>query len=104
LAAFKIAASTLLRIPAAPLFAAVYGVTVYALWIGIDFGTHWDERLQYDLVVLSYQSELLLPRTYNYPSMIYWLSLASVADRLLEIFYYASSTEIHVRLRPWIPF
>jgi hypothetical protein len=104
LAAFKIAASTLLRIPAAPLFAAVYGVTVYALWIGIDFGTHWDERLQYDLVVLSYQSELLLPRTYNYPSMIYWLSLSSVADRLLEIFYYASSTEIHVRLRPWIPF
>ena len=41
--AFKIAVSKLLHFPAL-LFAAAYGVTVYALWAGVDFGTHCDEK------------------------------------------------------------
>jgi hypothetical protein len=68
------------------LFAVVYGIAVYALWIGIDFGTYWDDSLQYDVVINSYQNVLLLPRVYNYPSMIYWIDLISVADKLVATF------------------
>jgi Dolichyl-phosphate-mannose-protein mannosyltransferase len=72
--------------PATLLFTAAYGVAVYALWIGIDFGKHWDETIHYNAVIQAYRSEVLLPRWYHYPSMIFWLSLSSVADKLLPIF------------------
>src|SRR5262249_38195592 len=68
------------------LFSALYGLTVYALWVGIDFGTHWDEVIQYSLVVQSYQYELFLPHFYDYPAMIYWFDLASVADKLFAAY------------------
>ena len=85
---FRIVVSRLLLHYPALLFAAAYGITVYALWVGVDFGDHWDEPLQYDLVVKSYQYQLLLPHTYHYPSMIYWLDLVSVSDRLFAIFFH----------------
>ena len=69
------------------LFAAGCGIVIYALWIGIDFGTHWDEVIQYNLVKQSYQYELVLPHFYEYPSMIYWFDLASVSDKLLALFF-----------------
>jgi Dolichyl-phosphate-mannose-protein mannosyltransferase len=86
LTALKIAVSRwLLHVPAL-LFAAAYGITVYALWVGVDFGTHWDEVAHYNLVVQSYQYQLFLPHVYMYPSMTYWLDLASVSDKLFTIF------------------
>ena len=94
LTASKIAVSTWLwRVPVL-LFAAAYGIAVYALWIGIDFGTHWDEVIQYNLVVQSYQFQLFLPHFYDYPAALYWLDLASVADKLLVIFYSLSDRAI----------
>ena len=69
------------------MFIAVYGVAIYALWIGIDFGTHWDEKVHYNALQLAYRSKIFLPRWYNYPSMIFWISCASVADKLLTILY-----------------
>jgi hypothetical protein len=84
------------------LFIAVYGVAIYALWIGIDFGKHWDEPIHYKIVLASYHSGLLLPDIgnglgfYRYPSMIYWLGLSSVADRLAAI--------VHAGVRPDVPF
>jgi 4-amino-4-deoxy-L-arabinose transferase-like glycosyltransferase len=79
------------------LFVAAGGLTLYALWVGVDFGSHFDERVQYDLVIRSYQNRLLLPRWYGYPSMIYWLDLASVADKISAIFWAGG-------IKPQIPF
>ena len=87
LTAFKIAVSRWSWQVPALLFAAGYGIAVYALWIGIDFGTHWDEVIQYDPVVQTYQYQILLPHFYHDPSMIYWLDLASVADTLFVMYY-----------------
>jgi hypothetical protein len=89
-------ASRLVLDPTSLLFAAAYGVTVYALWIGIDFGKHWDEEVIYGVVIQAYQSSVLLPHSYEYPSMIFWLGLASVADKLLPI--------VHSGIEPEIPF
>ena len=77
-----------------------YGLTLYALWIGVHFGFHWDERIQYDNVINSYQTGLLLPRRYNYPAMIYWVGMASVADRLAA----GVASFIEFAPRPAIPF
>ena len=52
------------------------------LW-GIDFGFHWDEAqlgLAVDTAVLDGR---LLPGFYNYPTMAYWLTFASLAPDLL---------------------
>jgi hypothetical protein len=79
------------------LFAIIYATTLYALWIGLDFGKHWDERIHYNTLVASYHSSLLLPRGYYiYPSMLYWLGLSSVADRLAAI--------VHTGALPDVPF
>jgi hypothetical protein len=85
-----------LRMPTL-LFVAACGTTLYALWVGVDFGRHFDERLQYDLVIESYRDLLLLPRWYGYPSMIYWLDLASVFDRIVAIVWDGG-------IKPQIPF
>ena len=73
--------------PTALLFVVAYVVTVYALWIGIDFGQHWDESIHYNSIIQARQSHVLLPRWYHYPSMIFWLSFTSIADKLFPIFY-----------------
>jgi hypothetical protein len=80
-----------------------YGFTLYALWIGLDFGRHWDEPGKYDLVVASYKSGVLLPHFYKYPSMIYWISLASVADRLAVSIISFLQTVPHP-ITPAVPF
>ena len=67
------------------LFLLIFVATLYGVLIGIDFGTHWDERRQYDALVKSVESGVLLPHEYNYPSVLYWLSLASVYDRVFEM-------------------
>jgi hypothetical protein len=90
----KSTGSKFLIVLSALLFVAAYGVAVYALWIGIDFGQHWDEINHYNSVVQAYRSSLLLPRWYNYPSMIFWIGLASVADKLLTILYSGTHPEI----------
>jgi hypothetical protein len=53
----------------------------------IDFGAHWDEGNQYHSLQLAYQSKIFLPRWNDYPSMIFWIGCASVADKLLTIVY-----------------
>src|SRR6476661_3674448 len=63
-------------------FVAIYVVAVYALWIGIDFGTHWDDPIHYRTLLFAYRSEMFLPRYYTYPSMIFWVGAASVADKM----------------------
>jgi hypothetical protein len=67
------------------LFLLIFVAASYGVLIGIDFGTHWDEHFQYDALVKSAESGVLLPHRYNYPSVLYWLSLASVYDRVFEM-------------------
>ena len=57
------------------------------LWTGqrgLDYGEHWDEAFQIQMVQHSVQEETLLPDWYNYPSVSYWLSLAALTPELLK--------------------
>ncbi len=66
------------------------------LWTGargIDYGEHWDEGFQVQLVQRSVAEETLLPGWYNYPSVSYWLALASLSPEALAADY----SEIHTR-------
>jgi hypothetical protein len=94
MAASKTRSSKLARLSTTLLFVAAFGIAVYALWIGIDFGWHWDEWVYYNSLLLAYRSGVLLPHYYHYPSMIFWLSLASVSDKLLAILYSGVKPEI----------
>ena len=66
------------------------------LWTGargIDYGEHWDEGFQVQLVQRSVAEETLLPGWYNYPSVTYWLALASLSPEALSADY----SEVHTR-------
>ena len=52
------------------------------LW-GIDFGRHWDEKTQFDLVISSLKSGVFLPGWYKYPSVTYWLTLVGLFRYLI---------------------
>jgi 4-amino-4-deoxy-L-arabinose transferase-like glycosyltransferase len=57
------------------------------LWTGqrsLDYGEHWDEAFQVQMVQHSVEQETLLPGWYNYPSVSYWLSFAALTPELLE--------------------
>ena len=58
------------------------------LWTGargIDFGEHWDEGFQVEIVQDAIANETLLPGWYNYPSTSFALSIASLAPELLSL-------------------
>jgi hypothetical protein len=40
-------------------------------WLGLDFGYHWDEQLVLEEVSRPLESGVFLPRSYNYPSMLF---------------------------------
>jgi 4-amino-4-deoxy-L-arabinose transferase-like glycosyltransferase len=50
--------------------------------IGIDLGDHWDEPYNIGYVATAIRSQVLLPRYYNYPSVMFWLILASLAPSI----------------------
>lgn len=54
---------------------------VFFVWtgaIGLDFGEHWDEGFHRTALLESASRGILLPSFYHYPSLGYWLSVASV--------------------------
>jgi hypothetical protein len=56
------------------------------LWTGargIDFGEHWDEGYQVQLLEDAISNETLLPGWYNYPSTSFALSILALAPELL---------------------
>lgn len=55
-------------------------------WWSLDSGFHWDEGTQIHLIQQTIQNSSLLPNWYNYPSMSYWLSLASLLPHLPTAF------------------
>jgi hypothetical protein len=58
-------------------FALLWGLALVSGLIGIDFGTHWDERKMMKSVRDSVQTGMLLPGWYNYPSVSYDLVMLS---------------------------
>ena len=59
----------------------------FFLWTGqrgLDYGEHWDEAFQVQMVQHSVEQETLLPDWYNYPSVSFWLSLAALTPEILD--------------------
>jgi len=66
------------------------------LWTGargLDYGEHWDEAFQVKMVQRTVAEETLLPGWYNYPSVTYWLALASLSPEALAADYSKIPTE-----------
>src|SRR5689334_18961032 len=61
-------------------------VLLVIMWItgimGIDLGHHWDEPYNMGYVATAIRSQVLLPRYYNYPSVMFWLILGSLAPSI----------------------
>lgn len=58
---------------------------IISLWsglIGIDFGHQWDEGPNISHVSDAIYTNVLLPRYYDYPSVMFWLIVFSVATRV----------------------
>ncbi|MFT5049652.1 MAG: hypothetical protein ACI8QZ_001045 [Chlamydiales bacterium] len=49
---------------------------------GIDFGKHWDERVQVDVLHTAIDSQTLLPKWYRYPSVIFWMTFGALAPEI----------------------
>lgn len=87
------------------------------LWLGergLDFGRHWDETLRWQSIRTAVQEETLLPDTFNYPSMSFWVSALALAPEvasgveigkqkrgvfLEELASFTGTEEYHLRLR-----
>jgi 4-amino-4-deoxy-L-arabinose transferase-like glycosyltransferase len=81
---------------ALPVLIPLLVFTFAGVW-GVDFGQHWDETEHLQNVSHSLQTETLLPTAgytldkdrqlalgyYAYPSVIYWITLASAAPEIL---------------------
>jgi len=52
---------------------------------GVRFGAHWDEDKQIEALERAVEAGRLLPEWYNYPSMCFWLTCASLAPELVEL-------------------
>lgn len=59
-------------------------VLVVSGWRGLDYGAHWDEPRQLWVVEQMIKSETLLPGTYNYPSLDYWIDLAALTPEFVR--------------------
>src|SRR5579859_7136164 len=71
------------------LLAAIPALVVVVLtWWGIDFGQHWDEdHNKINAVSFSIQNAFtLLPDSYTYPGVNYWLTLGAFSPELIEEF------------------
>jgi len=63
-------------------------VVVALTWWGIDFGTHWDEdHNKINAVAYSIENAFtLLPDSYTYPGVNYWLTLGAFSPELIKEF------------------
>jgi len=69
------------------------------LW-GIDFGDHWDEHFHIEGLQNALRSRVPLPGFYPYPSMAFWLALASATPEVVA--HMASDTSSTEALLEWV--
>src|SRR5437762_14038478 len=53
-------------------------VSIITGLIGLELGHHWDEPYNMGYVATAIRSQVLLPRYYNYPSVMFWLIFATL--------------------------
>jgi hypothetical protein len=53
-------------------------------FMGIDFGTHWDEHVHYAAAQKTIQTGVFLPGWYNYPSIPYWLLMGATIPEMVR--------------------
>ena len=78
-------------------FIAIAGVFVLFVVTGlrgIDFGHHWDEKIQRRAVKAAVKDETLLPRFYNYPSVAFWISVAAAAPEISDAVHVDPSSDL----------
>ena len=74
------------------LFLGVWLLTLYTGVIGTDFRSHWDERKLFKSIRESIPEGSVLPGWYNYPSMIYDLTVLSESPEILSLYLSDRST------------
>lgn len=71
------------RLPPFAALAVLFAFVVSCSWLGIDFGTHWDEYAQMVKPVLhSIRQHTILPIDYIYPSLLHETLLVSLLPHL----------------------
>ena len=73
------------------LFLCIWAFTLYTGIIGIDF-SHWDENKLFRSLRDSIPAGKILPGWYNYPSMIYDLTVLSASPEIITTYYADRST------------
>ena len=68
------------------LFFAILVFTIYTGAVGLDFGSHWDERKLFKSIRNSIPVGKVMPGWYNYPSMIYDLVVLSISPEILTTY------------------
>jgi 4-amino-4-deoxy-L-arabinose transferase-like glycosyltransferase len=74
------------------IFLLIWLFNLYTGAMGIDFRSHWDERKLFKSIRESIPVGKILPGWYNYPSMIYDLTVLSAAPEILTTYLSDRST------------
>ena len=68
------------------LFLCVWSFSIYTGIMGIDFRAHWDEHKLFKSIRNSIPEGSVLPGWYNYPSMIYDLTVLSASPEIVSAY------------------
>jgi len=74
------------------IFLSVWFFTIYTGAIGIEFRSHWDEHKLFKSIRYSIPIGKVLPGWYNYPSMVYDLTVLSASPEILTTYFSDRST------------
>ncbi len=74
------------------LFLIVWLFVLYTGFMGADFGKHWDERKLFTSIRDTVPLGRILPGWYNYPSMIYDLTVLGVSPKIINTYVSDPST------------
>lgn len=66
-------------------FLLLWGLSFSLGMAGIDFGNHWDEPKLVRSVIKSYQTGVLLPGWYNYPSLSYGVMMLASLPEVVSV-------------------
>src|SRR5215204_607903 len=83
------------------IFLSVSVFTIYTGIIGINFRSHWDEHKLFKSIRNSIPVGKVLPGWYNYPSMIYDLTVLSAAPEILTT-YFSDRSGFRENMEKWL--
>lgn len=83
------------------IFLSVSVFTIYTGVMGIDFRSHWDEHKLFKSIRNSIPVGKVLPGWYNYPSMIYDLTVLSASPEILTT-YFSDRSGFRDNMEKWL--